>query len=207
MQSNVTNMLAAIALSVGLAAPSLAAITFNEAVNGDASDDPTAPTNLGSLGFGLSTITGKFGRPPNAPLGGPADEPELDYISFTVPAGGQLDSFRVLSVDIGGAFSFLAIEAGPQVSVPWFTVDPSPLLGWYHYGSVDLNVDILPGMGVGQGAIGFSGPLGPGTYTLWLMELDQFRAYDWSFELRVVPAPSTAAVLLGAGVLASRRRR
>jgi len=108
MQSNVTNMLAAIALSVGLAAPSPAAITFNEAVNGDASDDPTAPTNLGSLGFGLSTITG---------------------------------------------------------------------------------------------------PLGPGTYTLWLMELDQFRAYDWSFELRVVPAPSTAAVLLGAGVLASRRRR
>lgn len=198
--------LASFAVLALAASQASAAISFNEAAGGDLSNNNLAPTNLGPLGLGLSTISGKFGRPLNAPEGGPADEPDIDYVTFSVAAGQQMDALFVITSDVGGAFAFIGLEAGPQISVPYDTVDASTLLGWHHYGSADQGQDILLPLSVGPGAIGFTGPLGPGTYTLWIMELDQNRQYDYSFGLRVVPTPA-AAGLFALGTLAGLGRR
>jgi hypothetical protein len=206
-QIDAGRFLSAALLAAAVAPVSLAAMSVNESSAGDFSNNRLAPTNVGPLGLGLSTIAGKFGRPLNPPKGGPADEPDIDSVTFTIGAGQQLNQLIVQTADVGGAFAFIGLEAGPQISVPHDTVDASTLLGWHHCGSADLNQDILVPLSVGPGAIGFSGPLGPGTYTLWIMELDQNRQYEFSFGFNVVPVPSIAGVLAGAGVVVAGRRR
>jgi hypothetical protein len=111
---------------------------------------------------------------------------------------------------VGGAFSFLGIEAGPIVSIPWdWTSIESPLFGWAHFGSSSVGRDLLPELGSAPGAIGFSGPLPAGIYTLWIMELDMGSMYSWDFGLAVtaVPAPGTAVLLAAMLRGPSRRRR
>jgi len=181
-----------------LSSPATAAITFNEAIGGDLSNNNLAPTNIGPLGLGVSVISGRSGLPVNATPGDPELQADIDYATFTIAPGQRIDRLEVLISDVGGAFSFIGIERGPQVSVPYDTVDASTLLGWYHYGSADS---------ASPGAIGFDGTLGPGTYTLWIMELDRSRQYDYSFGIRVIPTPGAAGLLgLVAAMTLPRRR-
>jgi hypothetical protein len=190
-----------VAGALALAGPALAQVNYNEATAGELSANRLAPTNLGSFGLGLNTLTGTFGR------FGTTSDFDIDYATFTVPAGMQLDRLRVLTADVGGAVSFLGIEAGSQISVPYDTVDSSTLLGWSHFESANQGQDILAAVGAGPGAIGFQGALGPGTYTLWIMELSTERSFDYAFEFRLVPAPGPAATVLAGAALVSRRRR
>ena len=81
-----------------------------------------------------------------------------------------------------------------------------------HVDPSDVGNDILPAMGVaGQGASGFSGPLPPGEYSVWVQDDFPFK-YDYRFEI-AVPEPSTLAIMLAgfsgialAGCLTSRKR-
>ena len=190
-----------------LSSPATAAITFNEATGGDLSNNNLAPTNIGPLGLGVSVISGRSGLPVNATPGDPELQADIDYATFTIAPGQRIDRLEVLISDVGGAFSFIGIERGPQVSVPYDTVDASTLLGWYHYGSADQGQDILLPLSASPGAIGFDGTLGPGTYTLWIMELDRSRQYDYSFGIRVIPTPGAAGLLGLVAAMTLRRRR
>jgi hypothetical protein len=103
------------------------------------------------------------------------------------------------------------------------TLDPATttaagLLGWTHYQSSDIGTNILDDIGVAKnGSTGFSGPLGAGTYSVWLQEISPTPEganprlpFSFAFIVASVPEPSTwATMLLGfAGIgIALRRRR
>lgn len=175
-------------------------VVFDEARDGDASDDRFAPTTVG-LAAGVNTIRGYFGQSPTI------DVHDLDYITFTVPEGFQLSSFHLEAASVGGAFSFVGLQAGPIITIPadWTSLE-LPLLGWAHFGTADIGQDLLPYMAVAPGAVGFSGPLPAGTYALWIMEFDT-QQHFYSFELGVhaVPAPSVWTALLLVGAVGRRR--
>lgn len=189
-----------------LSANTDAGVVFNEAIDGDISDDRFAPTLL-SLGQGSNTLAGTFGISPTP------DMPDLDYITITVPEGFVLDQFIVAAANVGGAFSFVGIEAGTVVTIPWdWSSVNSPLLGWAHFGSGTVGVDILPDLGNAPGAVGFDGALGAGTYALWIMELNTSRDYSYAFDLHLTAVPTPGAVALvsialAMGGLGRRRRR
>jgi hypothetical protein len=91
------------------------------------------------------------------------------------------------ATDVGGAVSFISLQAGKIMTVPPDTMSPAKLLGWAHFGTSDEGTDILPAIAAGQGAIGFTPPLGAGTYTFWLQELSVCTcAYQFNF--RISPA-------------------
>lgn len=178
-------------------------VILDEARDGDASDDRFAPTTA-ALVAGVNTIRGFSGQSPTP------DVHDLDYITFTVPQGFRLDSFVLQSASVGGAFSFVGMQAGPIVTIPadWTSIE-TPLLGWAHFGSADVGLDLLPAMATSPGSVGFSGPLGAGTYALWIMELDTSEPHTYSFGLGVsaIPAPSVLAVPIAWALLPRRRDR
>ncbi|MCX5650576.1 MAG: hypothetical protein NTU45_04190 [Planctomycetota bacterium] len=198
------HLIAAAALSVFVtSATSASFVVFDEARDGDASDNRFAPTTV-ALGAGVNTIRGFSGQSPTP------DVHDLDYITFTVAEGFRLDSFVLQSASVGGAFSFVGLQAGPIVTIPadWTSIE-TPLLGWAHFGSADVGVDLLPVMSASPGSVGFSGPLAAGTYALWIMELDTSKPHTYSFGLGVtaVPAPSVLALAAACGLLPRRRAR
>jgi hypothetical protein len=153
----------------------------DEASVGDFSDDRLQPTVV-TLEPGINIIRGRSGLSPVP------DVPDLDYVTVHVPAMHSLNRFIVSSAFVGGAFSFVAIEAGPIVSIPadWSDID-TPLLGWAHFGSSSVGQDLLPVMANSPGSKGFTPPLPAGAFTLWIMELNTSKQYSYEFEICVEP--------------------
>jgi hypothetical protein len=184
-----------------------AANGWDESTQGDLSNVGTSPTGV-TLGVGSNIIRGTTGR--NA---GVVDR---DYFSFTLPAGWQLDTLNVLPgssfLGVSGV-SFIAVQAGPQVTVSPTSGSATGLLGWTHFGENDLNTDILGLIGIGPGASGFITPLPAGTYAFWIQDTGTGTAsYNLDFRVSAVPHPASAwllaAGLLGlAGRLRAQRRR
>jgi hypothetical protein len=193
-----------IALVLVLAGPAFAAragFSYTESVHGELSDNRLAPSSL-AASFGSNVLSGTIGR------SAVPDAPDLDYVTITIPVGMQLTHINLLQANVGGAVSFIGVQQGPQVTVPYTTSDASPLLGWHHFGGSEQGSDILQAIGAGPGAIGFAGPLGPGQYTFWIMELNTAAARPFSLEFVVVPAPSTTFLAaVGVAIASTRRRR
>lgn len=176
---------------------------YDESINGDLSNLRLSPTAR-TLELGTQTLNGTFGP------SGTQGVPDLDYLTVTVLAGQQISALFVRAADVGGGASFIGVQQGTQVTIPYNTVDPSPLLGYTHFYTTSVDNDILPLMGLGAGSVGFSGPLGAGQYTFWIMELadDRTFSYSYDFEVTSVPAPATASFLVAlAAHLAGRRSR
>ena len=177
-------------------------VAFDETRDGDASDDRFAPALIG-LAAGVNTIRGSFGQSPTI------DVHDLDYISFTVPEGFQLETFMLQSASVGGAFSFVGLQAGPIITIPadWTSIE-TPLLGWAHFGTADVGQDLLAYMRVSPGSVGFSGPLQAGTYALWIMEFNtEVHTYSFGLGVTAVPGPSGLAAALALGAIRRRRDR
>ena len=193
----------ALGAALGAALPPVearAGIVLDEATTGDFSDDRLAPTAV-TLETGMNVIAGFSGQSPVP------DMHDLDYVRFTVPVGHVLTRFLVQDAFVGGAFSFVGMQAGPEVTIPWtWSSVNSPLLGWSHFGSADIGSDLLPTMARSPGSVGFTAPLGAGTYTLWIMELDVSQVSSYRFGLEVAPIPGPAGAWLAA-LLARRPRR
>lgn len=176
----------------GLVSGAQAATVWDEAVAGDLANLGTSPTAL-TLGLGANTVRGTTGR-----ISGVVDR---DYFSFTLPEGWQLDTLTVLpgSTFLGASgLSFIAVQAGPQVTVNPTGGSATGLLGWTHYSENDIGVDILQVMGFGPGASGFSGSLPAGSYSFWIQETGTgTAAYHLEFGVSAVPEPAAALLLLG----------
>jgi hypothetical protein len=203
VRSKVTRVLRITAvLAVFGSSGSLAATAWNESVQGDLSNDRLNPTAI-AFTSGSNQMVGAAG---NAGSG-----VDRDYFKITVAPGQELSSITPLvGTTVSGSVSFIAVQAGPQV-----TADPSgagsqALLGWTHYGPGNINEDILP-------AIWLGGPLPAGTYAFWIQDTAGPVTYAFDFKITPIqlsnaadaPLPLWAVVVLGAGLLglASRRMR
>lgn len=180
-------------------AASVRSASWNEAVNGDLSNDWLNPTAL-SIDAGVNSITAtSVGE-------------DREYVTFSIPAGFQLASITLNIFGPTSGVSFIGIESGTQFTDP-ATTAPGDLLGYAHFGSSHLGTDVLDDMSTGFGAIGFTPPLPEGNYTLWIQEVGP-TARTYSFGMNVVAVPEPASILLFVsglcgigGVLWRARRR
>lgn len=155
----------------------LGASPYDEGNQLDISNDPAAPSAW-SLGAGVNQLIAGTG-------GG-----DIDYISFTVGNCEQLDSIVVnaFSFNEGDDVAFIGMQQGSTFTVTPETAETrrNELLGYTLFGAATLSQDILPGMGQAVDAIGFTGPLSTGTYTLWLNQLGPESEYTLDFSVSQV---------------------
>ncbi len=165
---------------------------YNESVSGDLSNSGLAPTQV-TVSLGLNDLFGTTGKSAATAI------IDRDYFTFTVPQSLYLTAITVLpGTQTLGTLgdSFIGIESGPQVTVSTTATTAAGLLGWDHYGTDDIGVNILPLMGTGLGSTGFTGPLPAGTYSFWVQEAS-VGTVPYGLEFTVAtPEPSTWTMLL-----------
>lgn len=190
------------AMQLGIGAAH-AAIVWDEAVDGDLSDDGAVPTAL-SVSPGENEWRGQVGD-----LGLP--ETDTDLVTFTVPDGLFLTSLRFdrydESPDIGGG-SFFAVAEGSAVSTGFGSVHLSNALVDAPGEWLD---DLADGARFGSPSAevtGLTAPLPAGDYVVWLGELATQIDYTIVATL-AVPEPTGLAslvALLGVGSISYRRK-
>ena len=134
-----------------------------------------------------------------------------DYVNFTVPSGLFLTAINMLDTTPLGNLGFIGIEAGNRLTLPTNTTTADGLLGWRHYVPTDRNTDILPLMAVpANGSSGFTPPLSPGSYTLWIQDSSP-GTFNYGFDVQLSPVPEPAkwwtALAALAGAVALRLKR
>jgi hypothetical protein len=164
---------------------------YNESVSGDLSNNGLAPTVL-NVSMGDNDVLGSTGKSAAGVI-------DRDYFTFTVPQGLELTAITVLpgTQTLGpDGESFIGVESGPEVTVSTAATTAAGLLGWDHYGTDDIGVNILPLMGTsGLGSTGFTGPLPPGTYSFWVQEAS-VGSVNYGFDFAITPEPATWTMML-----------
>lgn len=177
--------------------PTRAAVAWDEAVTGDLSNNGLSPSAL-TVGAGDNGILGSMGD------GGSGVD--RDYFSFTVPAGAQLLAIRIGDGTFtSGSLSFMAIQAGPQVTTTPTGSGVAALLGYVHYEGADIGSNILPRLI--QSRPEFGGLLPSGTYSMWVQETGGTVFYDYTLVISSVPEPASWALLTGGVLLLGQRLR
>ena len=215
---NRTAILALLAASL-FASATVHATAFVETT--DFSNDPAHPTLLGNLTSGNNLISGvidTFG--PHVGPHGERTNQDMDYVTFKVPTGLRLTQFIVgdgtsISTSPRVDSLFLGLAAGDHVSVDPSFSSAAGLLGWTLANQGQLGTNILPAIGMATapgfpvpGATTFAGPLGAGTYTLWLYDGDQGASYSFNAVAAAVPEPAMwAMMVIGFGVIGVTARR
>jgi len=174
---------------------------------GPYSDDGMAPTPV-SFSLGDNTLAGTSGGFVSS------------YMTFTIAPGEDLSSIIVLDGSPAPDRFFFGIASGKTVYVdPSFT-SAAGLIGWTLFSNADDNTDILGALGAAApanfpavpGTTGFKPPLGPGTYSTWIVDGDGVAntvPFKLDFVVSAAPEPSTLVLMLaGFGVagMALRRR-
>jgi len=172
--------LAIIALLVCSAVrPAWAGTAWDETANGDLSNNGLSPTSVNMAG-GDNIVSGLTGNPGTGV--------DRDYFTFTVPAGTALTALRLLgNTSVNGAVSFIAIQAGPQVTVTPTGGGVEQLLGLGHYGNDQIGTDLLPSIVLG----GYTGSLRAGVYSIWVQDTGGPASYGFDFVLTSTPGATT----------------
>ena len=127
-------------------------------------------------------------------------ETDRDYFTFVIPSGYVLDALIVLeSVVPAGNAAFLGLQSGSEVTVDPTAPDPGLLLGYWHFSPADalLDRDILPDIASRPDAQGFTPPLGPGTYSVWIQDTNLGAStYTLQFDVVLASGPATAFLTL-----------
>jgi hypothetical protein len=153
-----------------------AAATYDEAIHGDLSGNPAAPTPW-TLTAGANILTGQAGNR----LGD-----DYDLVSFTVPAGHQLNRIAIKSFQVDDNYAFLGLQFG----TPWNDGLGYDMLGEHLWGFALLDTnpaitDILDLMILTSSVPNASKPLPAGVYTLELQDVDD--KFRYSLSLNVTP--------------------
>ncbi len=182
---------AATAAITALAASSVAhaGVFYSESVSGDLPGDFANPFAGGNLSLGINSISGS------------SVGTDRDYITFTIPAGLAVTSLTLSSFVSEDDRIFLALTAGnASIDPDTAAANLGGMLGYTHPGTANttalLGTDILDDLAEGFQAAGFTTPLTPGDYTLWIQETGPINA-DYGFELTAVPEPSNIAWVVG----------
>jgi hypothetical protein len=164
---------------------------YNE-TSGDLSNTFSAPTAL-TVSSGTNNITGT-----TVTTSGVTDR---DYFRITVPAGSVLSSVNLVS--FSGTKSFIGIVKGTAFPKDGTTIAAGDLFGYVHFIPSLVGTNILDDMGIGAGAQGFTGSLGPGDYSFWIQETSS-TAVNYQVSLVLSPAvpalPAPFGALLGASL-------
>ncbi len=167
---------------------------WDEAINGDLSDDRFNPN-------AFSLVPGSF------LLSATTVDGDLDYLSITLPAGAMLDAIFVRAFDTPGDIMFIGVVPGPVMTLDPAAPDPGLLLGWTYFGdpAVPVGEDLLLPMSFG--GTGFTPPLGAGTYSFWINQINGPTNFTLEFVVSGIPTPGAASAMAIAGLAALRRRR
>ena len=168
-----------LALTPLLASPATAQVVWDEAVDGDLSGNPGAPTPV-SLAPGRNVIIG------SVTSAFPSFDTR-DYVTFTIPVGKALGSLNQLSyVDLPGGGpgdrGYHALDEGPTSLVPDM-LNGSQFLGGAHMDPQVPGTDLLPDLASALLAgVGFDIPLGHGEYTYLIQQTgDERSGYELEF--------------------------
>jgi hypothetical protein len=157
-------------------------VHFLESALGDFSGDTGAPSSI-NLGTSSKSLLGSVGGS------------DVDYLTFTVPAGYRLDAIWLRSYQSTDNVAFMAIDSGATWTAGY---DQAEMLGNSHFGeSGDVNTDMLTKMRVAGSS------LAAGTYTMWIQQLGAATTYGLEFELTALPTGSTFAGWSGGAELNS----
>lgn len=171
----------ALAALVLLSIASAANADWVEIVDGDFSGNGLTPTLI-TVTAGSNIVIGTTG---NAGSG-----IDRDYFTFTVPVGQLLTQLQLLpSTTFSGGSGFLAMQAGPQVTVAPNGSGSGSLLGFIHYDNSHVGTDVLS-------FFTSTGSLASGTYSVWIQELGGVVDYGLDLQLTPVPLPGAALLLL-----------
>ncbi len=179
-----------------VAAAAALATDIVEATDGDFSNDPMAPTAFSlTPGDNRLDATSEFG--------------DREFVHITVPAGFVLSAVFLVSYVGDDETAFFGITTGSVLGVNPDAPDPALLLGYTHFGTgaIPPGEDLLPSIGTGFGAVGFTPPLAAGDYTLWLQQLGSPASYGMNFVVTEIPAPGAASLLAFGAMPLVRRRR
>lgn len=186
--SIVLQCLAASVFGLGIATAH-AATSWDEAHNGDLSNDGLSPTSL-VMGSGSNWVLGSTGAT-NTGV-------DRDYFEFTVPTGATLTAITLLAnTSVSGNVSFIAVQGGPQLTVTPTGGGLEQLLALGHYGNDQIGTNLLPAI-----KLGATGPLPSGTYSVWVQDTGGTADYGFDFVISA-PAATPAAVpsLPGRGLI------
>ncbi|OUX52292.1 MAG: hypothetical protein CBE43_01010 [Rhodopirellula sp. TMED283] len=174
-------------------------VMHDEGADGTAdplSTDNLNPTPLGSTQPGSNLVTGYV---EDAFAVG-----DMDVFTFTVESGFQwsglyVDAYSYPSDPMGDAAAFLAIDTGSSFPYNAFdfrdnpNVDYNAFIGSTVFGTSDLSgLNILPRAGNLVGS-GFSGPLGAGTYTIYIQQTGPASRYTLDIEVTSVASQSLSS--------------
>lgn len=178
------------------------AANYHESVFGDISSDPAAPMAW-LLEPGANAISGTAGG------NFFEDESDYDLVSFTVPAGYQVDSVDIDAYTNIDEFSqsFLGLQGGaPWLDAVGWDIQGTWLLAWMHLENTSPGADALLKLLENQIADDFVVPLPSGVYTMLIEDVDTVMTYGLTFNVSAVPEPM-GAVLAAVGVVGLLRRR
>lgn len=156
---------------------------YNEEIDGDFSNDHMNPTPITIVPSReieiLSTQNG--------------DPMDVDYFTFNIPDGSELIHIYIddfIPNNPNNTSSFIGIQAGTSFTTDENSTTAPDLLGGTNIGISDLSFSVVPSMGNLFGAIGFSGPLPAGDYTIWLDETFEKSFSKLTFFAQPVSNPS-----------------
>lgn len=179
-----------------LAAAAHAQIIWDESTQGDLSGNRLAPTSL-NLNLGTNGVLASSG--PN----------DLEYVHFHLSAGMQLDAIVPVLYNGSDQVAFIGVQAGTTFTEPAQGTNVANLLGWALWGPGmgNMNTNILPTIGAGSGAQGFTGPLTGSDYTFWIQNTGSEFTWRMDFNTSIVPEPATMAGLFFGSLALLRKKR
>lgn len=189
-----------LAAVLAIAPTAVQAANYDEAVQGDLSGTTATPT-VWAIGAGANVLKGSAGT-----------DADYDLVTFTIPAGHQLDSLILDLHEIQGYQSFLGLQAGSTWTTGLgFGVDGPALLGYDLFNPGEVGSDRLPWISENGNTNEpqFTPPLPSGAYTMLLQ--DTASEFNYQFTLNVSAVPEPAAIglavfgLLGICRFACRR--
>jgi len=157
---------------------------WNEAANGDLSNNGLSPTGI-TLNVGSNRVLGSTGN-----NGSGIDR---DYFTFTVPAGRAVTAITLLNnTYVSGGASFIGLQAGPQITVSPSGSGADQLIGYTHYGTDLIGTNLLPLI-----AHDYSNGLTTSTYSVWIQETGGPVEYGLDFTLVPLPVSEDVPMLPG----------